>query len=836
MPDATHPPPREAPGNGRGRPIALRAPESRHPPENNNLPLALSSFIGREKELAEAKKLLASDTRLLTLTGPGGCGKTRLALAVAFEVVGGFEDGAWWVGLASLSDPDLVRQAVASALDVREVPGRPLNEMLVEHLRPKKTLLVLDNCEHLIEGCAMLAEALLPSCPDLRILATSREALGIAGERAWLVPSLSLPDDPRRLPPVEELMRYEAVRLFVERAEAVSGFVLTGQNASAVERVCRRLDGIPLAIELAAARARVLSVEQIAGRLDDCFRLLAGGSRMALPRQRTLRAAIDWSHDLLSGEERVLFRRLSVFAGGFTLGAAEAICSGEDLEEEEVLDLLSRLVDKSLVMVRERGGEMRYRLLETVRQYGREKLEGSGEAEDIRRRHALFFLKLAEEAEPAMLGPRQAAWMGRLELEHDNIRAALGWFGECGEAERGLRLAGALRRFWWSRAYYTEGRAWLEVLLELAGASGRTAARAKALHALGVLIHRNADYSAGDEVVARSRLEESVEIYRELGDGPHTAAVLWDLGRLSNEAGDWETARSSLEESLELERRSGNERGIALARSSLGFLALLRGEHGPAHAHLEESLGVLRRLGSTDEIKRCLFLLGHLACDQGDYAAARARFAEMMEDAPLERYPWTAPFVLMGYAHLAAGEGQAARALRLAGAADVLQQTVGTSLGPAYQAYLRRDLERAWRALGEEEGAAAWEEGQAMTLEEAVTYALDEPATPQEGEYAYHPPAVGAAAVGVEVHKEPYPDGLTAREAEVLGLLAAGKTNKQIAARLVLSVSTVQRHVANVYAKIGAHGRAEATAYALSRGIARARPEEDLLGRSEPPG
>jgi non-specific serine/threonine protein kinase len=314
-----------------------------------------------------------------------------------------------------------------------------------------------------------------------------------------------------------------------------------------------------------------------------------------------------------------------------------------------------------------------------------------------------------------MLGPQQDAWMERLESEHDNSRTALGWFGECGEAERGLRLAGTLGRFWWFRGYFTEGRAWLEEFLELAEASGKTAERAKALHALGVLIHRSADYSAGDQELARSRLEESIEIYRELGDVPRTAVVLWNLGRLSNEAGDLETARFSLEESVELERRSGNERGVAQARSSLGFTALLRGEHGSARAHLEESLRVLQRLGSTEDIIRCLLFLGHLACDQGDYAAARGWFADMTEDDVLVRYRYAAPFALEAYARLVAGEGQAARALRLVGAADVLRQTIGNPLPPAFQAYLRRDLERAWRALGEEEGAAAWQEGQSPT-------------------------------------------------------------------------------------------------------------------------
>src|ERR671916_1683038 len=386
---------------------APRTPE--RPP--NNLPLELSSFVGREKEIVEVERLLEHN-RLVTLTGSGGCGKTRLALAVAGELVEGFEDGVWVVELAPLADPILVSQAVASVLGVREQPGRSPTEALADHLESKKVLLLLDNCEHLVEACATLAEALLRSCPELRVLATSREALGITGEVAWPVPSLSLPDL-RRLSDIEGLPRYESARLFVERATtAKPTFALTEQNATAVAQVCYRLDGIPLAIELAAARTKVLPVEEISGRLDDCFRLLAAGGRTAMPRHRTLHATMDWSHDLLPDEERALFRRLSVFAGGFTLEAAESVCAGEDLERGEVLELLSHLVDKSLGVAREVSGEARYRLLETVRQYAREKLSESDEAELLRERHAGFYLALAEEAEPELKGERQIAWVG----------------------------------------------------------------------------------------------------------------------------------------------------------------------------------------------------------------------------------------------------------------------------------------------------------------------------------------------------------------------------------------------------------------------------------------
>src|SRR5829696_1005005 len=345
---------------------AARTPE--RPP--NNLPSALSSFVGREKEIAEVRRLL-EDTRLLTLTGAGGCGKTRLALAAADELVEKFDEGVWMVDLAPLADPSLVPQAVASTLGVREQPGRSLTETLSGYLGSRKVLLVLDNCEHLVEACAKLAEVLLRSCPELRVLATSREALGITGEVTWLVPSLSLPDL-RHLPAFESLPQYESARLFLERTAAVKPtFVLSEQNAGAVAQICYRLDGIPLAIELAAARRKVLSVEQIAERLEDTFGLLSAGGRTAVPRHRTLHATMDWSHELLPEEERALFRCLSVFAGGFTLEAVESVCAGEDLRSDEVLELLSHLVDKSLVMVREESGEARYRLLETVRQYGR---------------------------------------------------------------------------------------------------------------------------------------------------------------------------------------------------------------------------------------------------------------------------------------------------------------------------------------------------------------------------------------------------------------------------------------------------------------------------------
>lgn len=444
MPDPTHPS-GKAPPEDSGQLIDFPREHGSRPPPKNNLPLQLTSFVGREREIAELRGVLADSTRLLTLTGAGGSGKTRLALVLATEMVDCFEDGVWWVELAPLSEPDLVPQAVASAVGVREAPGRPANEVLRAHLETNDLLLVLDNCEHLIDACAALADALLRTCPGLKILATSREPLGIAGETIWLVPPLSLPEV-WDLSPVERLVRYEAISLFVERAKAVAPtFELTQHNAPYVARVCQRLDGIPLAIELAAARTRVLSAAQISSRLDESLRLLGTKSRKADSRQQTLRATIGWSHGLLSGQEQTLFRRLSVFSGGFTLEAVEAVCDEDGIEQEDVLDLLSRLVDKSLVLVAEQDDEARYRLLETVGQYGREKLDESGEEPSLRRRHAYFFLKLAERVEPKINSKDRGPWLGRSDAEHDNLRAALAWSREEVDSEVGLRLAGALQ-------------------------------------------------------------------------------------------------------------------------------------------------------------------------------------------------------------------------------------------------------------------------------------------------------------------------------------------------------------------------------------------------------
>ena len=453
-------------------------PSPQAPP--TNLPVQVTSFVGREQEQATVLALLGH-SHLVTLTGAGGAGKTRLLLQVAVASVETCPDGVWLVELASLADPVLVPQVVAAVLGVREEPGRPLSATLAAYLQPKALLLLLDNCEHLVGACAELANALLRTCPKLRILASSREGLLAAGETTYRVPSLSVPDLDH-LPMPEQLAGYEAVQLFVERARARRPeFSLSAKNARAVAQICARLDGMPLAIELAAARVSALPVEAILARLDDRFRLLTGGPRSALPRQQTLRAALDWSHDLLSDQERLLLRRLSVFAGGWTLEQAEEVCVGQGIEAWEVLDVLGSLVNKSLILPEERDGEAHYRLLETIREYVLERLAMSGEQVEFRRRHAGYYLRQAEAAEPELHGPRQGRLLNQLETEHDNLRAALAWSLASGEAALGIRLAGALSGFWYLRGYVSEGRGWLEralARLDMPGSEQEPAAAA----------------------------------------------------------------------------------------------------------------------------------------------------------------------------------------------------------------------------------------------------------------------------------------------------------------------------------------------------------------------
>ncbi len=575
-----------------------------------NLPLQLTSFIGRDKELAEVKALV-DKTKLLTLTGSAGCGKTRLALQVAADLLDEFPDGVWLVELAPLAEAGLVSHTVAQALGIREESGKSPAETLADHLKARRLLLVMDNCEHLLDDCAKLADATLRNCPRVRILATSREALGIAGELTCRVPSLSLPDPKRDTTP-ESLSHYEAVRLFMDRARSHQPhFAITSENAPAVASICHRLDGIPLAIELAAARIQAMSVEQVEHRLDQRFRLLTGGSRTALPRQQTLRSLIDWSYDLLTDAEKALLCRISVFMGGWTLEAAEGVCAGDGVEEWEVLDLLASLVAKSLVVYDESAAAVsasidgRYRLLETIRQYARDRLMETGAGEAVRGRHLDWFMALAERAQPELFGPEQRVWLDRLEREHDNLRAALTWVAAQEHGATGLRLGAALWRFWSVRGFLTEGSERLREILSHPRASAPTVERAGALDGAGLLA-----MNCGDFTAASALFEEALSIGRELEDGQVIAMACNSLGDARRWLNDIPAARPLYEEALRCGREVNDRWNIAYALTALGILAAGQGDEAEAWFRLEEGLAIKRALGDKRSIA---YSLGHLA-------------------------------------------------------------------------------------------------------------------------------------------------------------------------------------------------------------------------------
>jgi predicted ATPase/class 3 adenylate cyclase len=671
----------------------------------HNLPTQLTSFVGRENELAAITRLL-DGTHLLTLTGPGGTGKTRLSLQVAAELIltpnpspmamgegsktpapprvpqrergsggeGRFPDGAWLVELAPLADPALVPQAVASALDLREDAGRPLLNTLTDFLRGKDLLLIIDNCEHVVDACAQLAETVLRACPRVRILASSREALGIAGEVAWRVPSLATPD-PRRLPPIETLTQYEGVRLFVERAAAVlPGFTVTNANAPAIAQVCARLDGIPLALELAAARVNVLRVEQIAARLDDRFRLLTGGSRGAVPRQQTLRALIDWSYDLLAESERLLLQRLAGFAGGWALEAAEAVCAGGSLNQDDVLGVLTQLVNKSLVVAeREQSQETRYRLLETIRQYALERLAASGEADAVRRRHADYYVALAEAAEPHLRSREQGAWLDRLEVEHDNLRAALGWALAGGDLETGARIAIALAGpdwlggFWNVPGYWNEGLRWLEAVLAQRDALS-PGHRARAL--LLVAFYQGALHGGPWERLFAAH-DEALALFRAAGDRSGIALVRFGQGLRTRSDRDYARGMPLLEEALARYQELGDHYHIQAVLHVMGDIERDHGDAARGVALLEQSLALCRQRGYDDETSGVLNGLGDVACNQGDLPRATTLYWEALLLVQDERYSFKSIWPLRNLGRLALVHGDDGRVRAL------LQQHVG---------------------------------------------------------------------------------------------------------------------------------------------------------------
>jgi predicted ATPase/DNA-binding CsgD family transcriptional regulator len=795
----------------------------------HNLPLHLTSLIGRAHDAAAVRHVvLESHGHLVTLTGAGGCGKTRLALHVGLDLADAFPDGVGLVELAPLADPLLVPQAIATALDVTEQPGRLILDTLRAHLKPRRLLLLLDNCEHLVEACARVADHLLAACPQLRILATSREPLRIPLEIAWPVPPLAVPD--LRQPPARpaDAEKFPSVQLLVERAQAAQPtFALTQANMAAVAQICVRLAGLPLALELAAARVRALTPEQIAARLDDVFRVLIDGNRTAPSRQQTLRATFDWSESLLNPGERVLFRRLAVFAGGWTMEAAEAVCSDGGIERSHVLKLLTQLVEKSLVVAEATSGDgaMRYRLLEPTRQYACERLNASGEALAIERRHTAYYLGLATEGEEHWRGPWELAWLARLERELDNLRALLRHTLNDSDPEVFLRLCARMSRFWEVNGYLEEGERWLHDCLGRAAAwpadlrmralrqATLLACFGGAVERLGLLsdqwlaLARELSDQAGaaeasgvwakylwfqgdldrpvaliEEALAfwrRQRERDRADIARRRTEAKSAGAVLWDgvhvgnaladLGWIYLERGDVLQAGRFFGESLTLARSGGDAVQEAWALAGQGLLAYARGDHREAVRLARQALVAVHALGHKPCVRFCLDLLGVLT----------------------------------------AAHGQVERTGRLFGAADVVREATHAFVPRFPALYALR--ERTVAALQSDPSAmsfsVAWAQGRALTLEEAVAYALADEATMSGIAPARVAPALPDAGP------------LSPRERQVVALVARGLSNRDIAAQLVITERTAGAHVEHILAKLGFASRTQIGVWAAEHGL-----------------
>ncbi len=577
----------------------------------NNLPIQLTSFIGREKEMKHVKEILKLN-RLVTLASSGGSGKTRLALQTAAEVIDEYESGVWFVDLAAVNDPALLIAAVIEALGIKEESKKTTEETLVDFLKEKEILILLDNCEQLINACADLTERLLSSCPKLKIIATSREALNCKGEKTYRIPPLTMPEPNSNNPP-EQLVQYESVRLFIERALVVNPeFRVNNGNAPALAEVCSRLDGIPLAIELAAARTKILSVEKIYERLDDRFSLLTGGKRTALPRQQTLRALIDWSYDLLSEEEKILWCRLSVFSGGWTLEAAEEICSGEALNKNEILDLLSQLTEKSVIIYDE--SKERYRMLESIKQYGIEKLS---DRYGMFLRHLKYFLELSVEAEPELRSEKAKFRLKMIEADHNNFIAAIDWSVNNENIEKAGLIATALGEFWSTAGHYSTGIRLIKNILQSSGTLTRSLER-KLLFWIGVF-----KWSQGDYEKAKKYSEESLAISKEIGDKKGIVAAMNSLGSIAYYQGDYEQDKKYSEESLVISKEIGDKKGIAISMNSLGNIAYYQGDYERARKHYKESLAFSMEIGDNKVIAVSLNNLAYIANYQGDYEQAR---------------------------------------------------------------------------------------------------------------------------------------------------------------------------------------------------------------------
>src|SRR6266566_3630704 len=742
---------------------AIEAPEA---PAGAPPPAQLTSFIGRERETAAVQELLPA-TRLLTLTGAGGSGKTRLALEVASRVGAQYRDGI-----------------------------RLARDALLEALRDWEALLVLDNCEHLVEACARLAEALLRGCPRLRIMTTSREALGIGGERAWLVPALTLPEAGKPVTRATAAAS-EAIRLFVERTQAVRpSFELMDANAAAMVHICRRLDGLPLAIELAAARARMLDPQQIAARLDDVFGLLSSGSRTALPRQRTLRSAIEWSHGLLTEQEQILFRRLAVFAGGFTIDAAEAVAEGGAISARDVLDLLSGLVDKSLILLETEALEARYRMLETIRQFAQERLEEAGEAAELGRRHAQFFLARAVAADP-FLPVHAEGWQERLAADVGNLRAAADWFEQDSAAvDDNLRFATALHWFWFGLGHYREGRRRIETALERSGGA-RTRARGRALSSLAMYFALQ-----GERVAIGPVAEESVAILRETaGPSVDLVCALVALGQSRLLAGDLVGAARVLAEALGVARAVRPRYWITYALYWQGCVAQASGDLAAARAAFDEGVALALEDGYNAPIAHLATMRGRLALAEGDNAGALGSFAIGLASLKRTKNHWSTIILVEDLARIAADRGDAVRATRLLGAAANLREEAGAAPLPLEREILDRLAGTVRASLGVAAFEAAFQAGQALNLSSALDLAesiVGEPAAAPRpaGAQVLRVNALGPLEISVDGERLPDTAWSDAKPRELLLYFLChpgGRTGEQIGLALWRDASPAQR-------------------------------------------
>jgi predicted ATPase/DNA-binding CsgD family transcriptional regulator len=799
--------------------------------ETGNLPVALTSLVGRHQELRDLRALLQT-ARLLALIGTGGSGKTRLGLALATACRADFSGGAWWVDLAGVTGTDLIEGAVATALAIPQTPGQDTSAAVIRHLKSRAALVVFDNCEQIVAECARLIEHLLSSCPEVTIVATSREVLGVPGEHVFRVDGLRLPS--------ADNDAADAVDLFLERARAITpGFIVGPGDRAAVARLCRQLDGLPLAIELAAARAGILGVAEISRRLRGDARILRNPSRMAPVRHQTLQATLDWSYRLLTSEEQALFRRLACFSGSFSLSAAEAITTDDQVKTEDVAGLVAALTDKSLVLVAGTDGEYRFRMLETIRQYGEQKLEDSGEGPRVRERHARYYLGVAERAHAGLEGREQERWLSLLEIEHDNLRAAMR-----GTLPDSARLAALMWPFWYRRGYYHEARVWLEraadaVLRQPVAASDMAAV----LTGAGVLAFLQCDY-----VVAAERLTKARAVYEEEGDQVGLATTLQRLGSIAREEARYADARRLHSESLAIWATIGDATGVAASQDYLGFTAWLSGDADRAAdlceksvrafraaglrqetaaalinqgvavwmagdaergaALLEASLDIAMRLGYQEGIAWALNELAVIIADD-DPATAVDMLAESLETHASLGDRWRIASVVEAIAELAASDDQVVAAT-LIGGTSALRQALGAPLPPAERQAYDRCVQSLRDRLGAHAFRRAWQRGEQLEMEELVSGAL-------QAAHALRTRDQRAAAQPIGAEAAAY--GLTERELDVLRLLSQGLTNREIGRQLLISTGTAGVHVSNILRKLGVSSRVQAAGLAHRLGL-----------------